>query len=94
MKLSKEYVVYMLIILLVYFAVNIFSIKVQHIPGMFTFIFWGGVAPLLAISMTWILLKRLLNKTLWITVSSILSLFFIIGGFVSLYYIDNLWASI
>jgi multidrug transporter EmrE-like cation transporter len=95
MKLSKKHIVYIVVILFVYFVVNIFSIKVQYVPGMITFIFFGGVGPLLAIIVTWIFLKkRFINKSLWITVSGILSVFFIISGFVSLYYIGSLWASI
>jgi len=95
MILSKKHIIYIVVILFVYFLVNIFSIKVQYIPGMITFIFWGGVSPLLAIILTWIFLKkRFINKTLWITVSSIFSVFFIISGLVSLYYIGSLWASI
>ena len=95
MKLANKYFIYIVVLILVYVVVNISLIKFQYIPGMITFIFWGFLAPLLAIVATWVILKNiLLNKRLWITVSSIISVFFICCGLFSIYFIGSIWARI
>jgi hypothetical protein len=78
-----------------YTALNVLIISIQHIPGLVTYFLFGALFPFILSIGVWFYLKKShLSKKQWRVVSSIFSVYYFSAGFLSLYYIGNLWAGV
>jgi len=79
----------------IYVVSNITAIKLQLIPGFFTWLLWGFVFPVIAIIGTWLYFFKVSSfPDFKYRVSAFGSLFFLLSGLFNIYVIAAMWASI
>jgi hypothetical protein len=84
-----------ILILVIYLSINVLSIRVQFLPGMVTFFLWVVIAPLCAITIAWVNMKKNpKNTSSEFKIFGVTSLFFIGSGVASFLFISTLWASV
>lgn len=95
MQVNKQHLGATVVATALYIALNVVTIAVQFIPGLFTFLFWGFIGPLVVSIGAWFYLRTgVESQRVWILSSLAVTGLYAVLGYCSLYYIGGLWASI
>lgn len=95
MNLEKRTLKVLLLANVIYIVLNIVTVFMQTRVGLVSYFFWGFIGPIIASIVYWIYLNSVVSRRRdWIIISIVISLMYLMLGYLSLYHIVGIWASI